>query len=85
VAVSDGNGGQAQRSFSLQPLVVEVAAVAPLALPELRFDRMAGMAPESTTAGEVLPRKEWLGQWLNGSGEDKVAKRSAWRLFAGRP
>jgi hypothetical protein len=43
------------------------------------------MAPGSTTAGEVLPRKEWLGQWLNGNGEDKVAKRSALRLFAGPP
>jgi len=43
------------------------------------------MVPGSTTAGEVLPRKEWLGQWLNGNGEDKVAKRSALRLFAGPP
>ena len=69
----------------VEPVVVDVAPVAPLALPALRFDRMAGMAPGSTTAGEVLPRKEWLGQWLNGSGADKVVKRSAWRLFAGRP
>jgi hypothetical protein len=69
----------------MEPVVVQVAPVVPLALPELRFDRMAGMAPGSTTAGEVLPRKEWLGQCINGSGEDKVAKRSALWLFAGRP
>jgi hypothetical protein len=69
-----------------EPLVVAVSAPQALVLPELRFDRIAPAAIGTSVAGDLLPRKEWLGQWLQGgSGEDKPVKRSGWRLFAGRP
>ena len=45
-------------------------------LPELRFDRIAPAAIGTSVTGDLLPRKEWLGQWLQGGASSLILLKS---------
>jgi len=82
-----GIGGPAMSVLAVPlpaPVTVELSPVAPLVLPALRFDRIAAVAAPEPAANTLLPRKDWLGHWLAGSGADPATRKPGWRLFAGR-
>jgi hypothetical protein len=63
---------------------VDMPVVAPMALPELRFDRAAVESEPLAGASNVLPRKDWLGNWLAGGSEDPGTRKTGWRVHVGR-
>ena len=70
--------------FSAAPVQVDMPVVAAMALPELRFDRVAMDPVPLVGASNALPRKDWLGNWLAGGSEDQGTRKTGWRVHVGR-
>jgi hypothetical protein len=68
----------------LAQVSVDAPIVAPIVLPELRFDRTATDPVPLAFAADKLPRKDWLGNWLAGNGEEQGVRKSGWRVHIGR-